>query len=106
MTWAPCSLAKAMDVFHVITVNQFAYCIDGFCRVGFVAISDDVEHIGIVADLDATGGVDLLGGEVNGIGFRESDGEMRDKFDAAIASMKADGSLNALIAKWEVGAAF
>jgi polar amino acid transport system substrate-binding protein len=48
---------------------------------------------------------ELIGGGV-GMGFRESDTEMKDKFDAAIASMKADGSLNALIAKWEVGAQF
>jgi polar amino acid transport system substrate-binding protein len=48
---------------------------------------------------------ELIGGGV-GMGFRESDTEMKDKFDAAIASMKADGSLNTLIAKWEVGAAF
>lgn len=42
-----------------------------------------------------------LGGGV-GMGFRESDGELRGRFDTAIQSMKDDGSLNALIAKWEV----
>ncbi len=42
-----------------------------------------------------------LGGGV-GMGIRESDGELKAKFDAAIQSMKADGSLNALIEKWEV----
>ncbi|MEL7462186.1 MAG: transporter substrate-binding domain-containing protein [Pseudomonadota bacterium] len=42
-----------------------------------------------------------LGGGV-GMGIRESDGELKAKFDAAIASMKADGSLNELIEKWEV----
>ncbi len=40
-----------------------------------------------------------LGGGV-GMGLRESDGELRDKFNAAIDSMKADGSLNTLLAKW------
>ncbi len=40
-----------------------------------------------------------LGGGV-GMGLRQSDTDLRDKFDAAIASMKADGSLNALIVKW------
>ncbi len=40
-----------------------------------------------------------LGGGV-GMGLRESDGELREKFDAAISSMKADGSLNALLVKW------
>jgi len=42
-----------------------------------------------------------IGGGV-GMGIRESDGELREKFNAAIQSMKDDGSLNALIAKWEV----
>ena len=40
-----------------------------------------------------------LGGGV-GMGLRESDGELRDKFDSAITSMKEDGSLNALLTKW------
>ena len=42
-----------------------------------------------------------IGGGV-GMGLRESDGELRGKFDAAIQSMKDDGTLNTLIAKWEV----
>ncbi|MBJ3761225.1 transporter substrate-binding domain-containing protein [Maribius pontilimi] len=41
----------------------------------------------------------LLGGGI-GMGFRESDAELREKFTAAIESMKEDGSLNALIEKW------
>ena len=40
-----------------------------------------------------------LGGGV-GMGFRESDTELKDKFDAAITSMKEDGTLNALLTKW------
>lgn len=40
-----------------------------------------------------------LGGGV-GMGLRESDGELRGKFDAAITSMKEDGSLNVLLIKW------
>jgi polar amino acid transport system substrate-binding protein len=39
-----------------------------------------------------------LGGGV-GLGMRESDTELKGKFDAAIQSMKDDGSLNALIEK-------
>ena len=42
-----------------------------------------------------------IGGGV-GMGLRESDGELRAAFDAAITSMKEDGSLNELIEKWEV----
>jgi polar amino acid transport system substrate-binding protein len=40
-----------------------------------------------------------LGGGV-GMGLRKSDAEMRDKFDAAIAQLKKDGTLNAMIEKW------
>ena len=46
-----------------------------------------------------------LGGGV-GMGIRESDGVLKAKMDAAIQSMKDDGTLNALITKWEVGATF
>ena len=35
-----------------------------------------------------------------GIGMRESDTELRAKFDAAIQTMKDDGTLNTLITKW------
>lgn len=35
-----------------------------------------------------------------GVGLRQSDTDLRAAIDAAIASMKADGSLNALIAQW------
>jgi polar amino acid transport system substrate-binding protein len=40
-----------------------------------------------------------LGGGV-GMGLRESDGELKAKFDAAITSMKEDGTLNTAIVKW------
>ena len=48
---------------------------------------------------------ELIGGGV-GMGIRKSDSELRDKFTAAIQSMKADGSLNALIEKWGIGEPF
>ncbi len=35
-----------------------------------------------------------------GIGLREGDRELRAAFDEAIASMRRDGSLNALLAEW------
>jgi polar amino acid transport system substrate-binding protein len=40
-----------------------------------------------------------LGGGI-GMGLRESDTELRETFDAAITSMKEDGSLNELLIKW------
>ncbi|MEP5729152.1 MAG: transporter substrate-binding domain-containing protein [Sulfitobacter sp.] len=41
----------------------------------------------------------LIGGGI-GLGVRESDGELRAKFNTAIQSMKDDGSLNELIKEW------
>ncbi len=40
-----------------------------------------------------------LGGGI-GMGLRESDPELREKFDAAITAMKEDGSLNTMLKKW------
>ena len=40
-----------------------------------------------------------LGGGI-GMGLRESDTELKEKFDAVITEMKADGSLNAMLVKW------
>ena len=40
-----------------------------------------------------------IGGGI-GMGIRESDGELKATMNKAIASMKADGSLAKLIAKW------
>jgi polar amino acid transport system substrate-binding protein len=45
-------------------------------------------------------GEDVALGDGIGMGLRESDTELREKFDAAITSMKEDGSLNALLIKW------
>ena len=56
------------------------------------------------ADLMFTGEDVLIGGGI-GLGVRQSDTELRDKFSAAIQSMKADGSLNTLIEKWLPGSA-
>ncbi|MBD9529763.1 MULTISPECIES: transporter substrate-binding domain-containing protein [Paracoccus] len=39
-------------------------------------------------------------GEGIGMGVRKSDTELKAKFNTAIESMKADGSLNALLKKW------
>ena len=49
-------------------------------------------------ELAAIGEVSLGGGI--GMGIRESDSDLRETFNAAIDSMKEDGSLNDLIKKW------
>ena len=73
------------------------------------AVLADDSFLAPIADEDAELVVlerqELIGGGV-GMGVRESDGELKAKFDAAIQSMKDDGTLNALITKWEVGATF
>jgi polar amino acid transport system substrate-binding protein len=56
------------------------------------------------AELSIIGEDVLIGGGI-GLGVRQSDTELRDKFTAAIQSMKADGTLNALIVKWLPGSA-
>jgi polar amino acid transport system substrate-binding protein len=54
---------------------------------------------------ESNGGLKFIGQDVYigggvGMGIRESDGDLKGTFDAAIDSMKADGSLNTLIEKW------
>lgn len=48
-------------------------------------------------------GENVILGEGNGIGLRQSDTELETSFNTAISSMKKDGSLNALIEKWFKG---
>ncbi len=51
------------------------------------------------ADLSIVGEPVPLGGGI-GMGLRESDTEMKAKFDAIITEMKADGTLNTMLKKW------
>ena len=53
------------------------------------------------AELTMLAQQELIGGGV-GMGLRESDGDLRAAFDAAIQSMKDDGLLNAMMAKRDV----
>ncbi len=55
----------------------------------FVEDSNDLIFVGEQVHLD----------EGIGMGLRQSDSDLREKFDAAIAAMKGDGSLNGLIRK-------
>jgi polar amino acid transport system substrate-binding protein len=50
-------------------------------------------------DLTMVGAPVPLGGGI-GMGLRKSDAELKAKFDAAIGTMKDDGTLNALITEW------
>ena len=69
-----------------------------------VAVLADKDYLKPVAD--ESGGAlvlldkeEIIGGGV-GMAFRDSDDELRGKFDAAIQSMKDDGTLNTLIAEY------
>lgn len=53
------------------------------------------------ADLIMLDQEEMLGGGI-GLGLRESDAELKATFNAAIDTMKADGSLNELLIKWEI----
>jgi len=69
-----------------------------------VAVFADKDYLAPIA-ADSNGELVMLENEVNldgGIGaaFRKSDTEMNAKLDAAIASMKADGTLNTMIVEW------
>lgn len=78
-----------------------------------VAAVKNGEAIAVLADKDflkpiaaESGGTlvllekeESIGGGV-GMAFRDSDDDLRGKFDAAITSMKEDGTLNALIAEY------
>jgi polar amino acid transport system substrate-binding protein len=61
-------------------------------------VEEDSEMMFVGDDVPLGGGV--------GMGVRESDTELKETFDAAIQSMKDDGSLNELIMKWEVASTF
>lgn len=73
------------------------------------AVLADASYLGpIAAEDDALVMMEqevMIGGGV-GLGIRESDGELKAKFNTAIQSMKADGSLNKLIVEWEIGETF
>lgn len=56
------------------------------------------------ADLDFAGDDVLIGGGI-GLGLRQTDTELKAKFDTAIQSMKDDGSLNTLITDMLPGSA-
>jgi len=67
------------------------------------AVFADKDFLAPIVDEDASlifVGEDVaLGGGV-GMGLRESDTELKAKFNAAITSMKDDGTLNTMIRKW------
>jgi polar amino acid transport system substrate-binding protein len=73
------------------------------------AVLADKSFLAPIVDEDADlifTGPDVPLGDGVGMGLRESDNELRETFDAAIQSMKDDGSLNEMITKWDVSSTF
>lgn len=68
------------------------------------AVFADKDYLAPVA-AESGGALVLLANEVQlgggvGMGLRESDTELKEKFNAAIQTLKDDGSLNTMIKKW------
>lgn len=68
------------------------------------AVFADKDYLAPIA-ADSNGELVVLANEVQlgggvGIGLRETDTELKDKLNAAIQSMKDDGTLNTMITKW------
>ncbi|UWQ76253.1 transporter substrate-binding domain-containing protein [Leisingera sp. M658] len=115
---ADVDLASGVIAAQATTIQAAFVAEQGWTLVEFATPEETVAAVrngeadAVLADksfLDTVVGDDLvmlekseaLGGGV-GMGFRESDGDLRGTFDAAIQTMKDDGTLNELIAKWEV----
>jgi polar amino acid transport system substrate-binding protein len=69
-----------------------------------VAVFADKDYLAPIA-AESAGALVLLTEEVQlgggvGMGLRESDKDMKAKFDKAIGDMKTDGTLNTMITKW------
>ena len=65
-----------------------------------VVMADKDYLLSILADDLKLVGEDVMLGNGIGIGMRKSDTELKAKFDAAIETMRKDGSLNALMLEW------
>ena len=122
---ADVNLSGAVIAAQVNTIQAaFAAALPGVTLVEFATPEETISAVrngeadAVLADLNYVAPIaaedaglvllekqEFIGGGV-GMGVRESDNDLRDKFSAAIKSMKADGTLNALIVKWEVGQPF
>ena len=93
---------NGMQVVEYATPEETVVAVKNGEAVAVLADSDYLKPIadesgGELVLLDKT---EMIGGGV-GMAFRSSDTELRAKFDAAITSMKCDGTLDAMIRKPE-----
>lgn len=117
------TMAEGVDLMGGVIAAQTSTIQSGYVAttgatlVEFATLDDTIAAVkngevdGVFADKDALApfvaeqgfmfaGDDVpLGGGI-GLGVRESDAELKGKFNAAIDTMKADGSLNALLIKY------
>lgn len=92
--------AGATPLEYELADDMLSAVLNGEADAALVDLGFAVESIS-----DSEGKLSMVGPEVPidlgiGIGLREEDDALKDKFDAAIASMKEDGTLNDLIEKW------
>lgn len=93
---------NGMQVVEFATPEETVAAVKNGEAVAVLADSDYLKPIadesgGALVLLDKT---ESIGGGV-GMAFRSSDAALRDKFDAAVKSMKCDGTLDAMIQKPE-----
>ena len=101
-------------IVHIIGPEQGMTLLEFATPEETVAAVKNGEAVAVFADRDylvpmaaeSGGSLVLLAEEVAlgggvGLGFRDSDDDLRGKFDAAIKSMKCDGTLDAMIVKEE-----
>ena len=89
----------------LVTYDTQQEIVEAVLNGGADALLNDKESLKrIVAE--SGGALEIVGEDVefpdlgSSMGFRSEDVELRAKLDAAISSMKSDGSLNAMIRKW------
>jgi polar amino acid transport system substrate-binding protein len=89
------------------TVLEFPTPYESFAAVRngeAVAVFADKDYLRPLVD-ESAGALVFVGEDISigggvGLGFRQSDTELKGKFDAAIQAMKADGTLNTMIEKY------
>jgi len=94
--------ANGMSVIEFATPEETVAAVKNGEAVAVLADKDYLEPIAAESngELVLLAKEESIGGGV-GLGFRDSDDELRGKFDAAIKSMKCDGTLDAMIVKPE-----
>jgi len=90
--WALASYDTPEDAVQALRDNNVSSVVGDQTYLDGVAAAEPGAFAFVARDVVIGGGV--------GLGFRKSDTGLKDKLDAALASLKSDGTLDALIGKW------